>query len=423
MINESIICNNYNDIYMCKCAYEEYLDNKIKNEESIISYLKPYVPVNESSYKNVRVITEGRFIDKIKVKLKDLMEFIKNMIGRFMEAITRIILNEQDYLTKYKNIILEKKPKKISFSYTGDYKTAIDRCMNTPVPVFNYDAHAEALKKDGYSPILSIIMKGKEFKPDDGKKPAEQFKEYFLAVDKGQTTGTFDDGKLNFKDMYNFCMNFKEIEDITKKDQNYLNQSTTAILNATNAKIKETNEKNTNQNPAPANTENKQTSNVSSNTTGEKQNTDTSDKTNNNTGSNESFKFANGKYITENENEKEDQPQTKDNLVINSDSISQMGSYSNNRAAISDEEKNSNANSAVNNNTSTDEMNQICNKWITVCRALIAAKCTIVQQIASSYMSIIRTHVQSYIGKSDNTKDNKPQDKETNYAKNKNQTK
>ena len=50
-------------------------------------------------------------------------------------------------------------------------------------------------------------------------------------------------------------------------------------------------------------------------------------------------------------------------------------------------------------------IDNMTNKWTTVCRAILTAKLTAVQQISKDYMEIISTHVRSYGGQSKNDKE------------------
>ena len=82
--------------------------------------------ISESDYSNIRAINEAKLGDKIKTRWQKFVAFIKNMFAKFIESMTNILYNEKDYLEKYKDIILKKKPKEdMEYSYTGDYKEAV----------------------------------------------------------------------------------------------------------------------------------------------------------------------------------------------------------------------------------------------------------------------------------------------------------
>ena len=397
---------NAGGTYLYSVCYNNYIENKIKNEEALARQINQFIPINEAAYRNVRVMTEAKLSDKLKSKMQKVVQFIKNLIGKFMESMTNILLDEKEYLEKYKDIILNKRPKdSMEYSYNGDYDTAINRCINTTVPIFNYAAHAEALKKEGDGAIVNVIMNGKTgFTYDEGEDSlATQFKEYFLATETDkQSSGKFSE--LNFREMYNFCYNFKKIENITKKDINYITQCTNAIVNAANQQIKDNADDKPTQSDQPASSEE------------------------------ESFVFAHGKYFTEDktndgqqngqggqQKEGDNKPKTSDLEIKdnskNTNAVSQMGSTTDDtHTKLSDDATKTNAGDAASKETEND-MITMGDKYTRVCTTLIAAKCTAVQQIAKDYMNIIRAHVRSYIGNEDDKKDNRVTQQSRDYKK------
>lgn len=361
MENITIFSTN-NDSYLYAAIYEEYIQNKIMNEGILVESISQYIPINEATYKNQYAIMEAKLTYRAKLLWDKFISFIKNIFGRFKEQISRILLNEKEYLEKYKNIILGKKPKpKMDYQYDGDYKVAIRRCIDTIVPVFNYDKFGAALKEDGDEAVIKLIMSGTTgFVYDAGSDLATMFKTYFLGAENGKISkGSFSD--LDFKTMYDFCYNHKNIQSIVDKDLNYLNQSTTAINNAIQAKF----------------TNNKQ--------------------------------HESTLYISE-AKDGENKPST-DVTITNTDATSQMGSYTNDRKDIDNTEKEGNASLATDPKENNNEqiISDICAKWIRICKYLITAKLTAVQQISKNYMKIIHAHVESYVGIDKNNKDNRDQ--------------
>ena len=384
-----IISDSYHTSeYAYSAMYEEYIQNKIDSERRLANHIKQYIPVTESTYKQITAIYEAKATDAIKAKWTKFIEFIKNMFAKFAEKITSILVDEKGYLEKYKKIILEKKPKPGNeYSIPGNYKEAINRCINTHVPLFNYEEFKDQLNnKDSNIPLAQkIISKSNSgYQFDSGETLAGNFKEYFLAHDLGTQSGTFDDGSLNFKDMYNFCYNSGKIKEITTKDENYLNQSTNAIINYVNTELSKNSKTEsaifTEDTPPNGAGDSNPTSNPAPDSAGDK----------------------------------------KDDLkseIKNSNAISKMNSYED-RKEVTDDEKSQNANAAQNDNVTEENMNVMMQKWLDVCRALISAKLTAVQQISNDYMKIIRLHVQSYVGNDKNDADNRAkQQTASNYQK------
>lgn len=374
--NNNVICNTTNSPYIYASLYEDYIQNKISNEEAIAYHLQQYIPINEIAYKNIRAINESKIKDKIKTKWEKFLAFIRNIFAKFMEAMTNLFSNDKEYLEKYKDIILTKKPKKGNkVSMPGNYEEAIKRCINVKVPIFDYDSYSKDLmqgESNDYEAIVKSLMGSHGFVYDKGKELKEQFKSYFLASTDNQINKEFS--QLNFTNMYNFCYNSKQIEDIKKKDEDYLNQSTTKIQNAIATKIRE------------------------------REN------------ANESFYSNRGTYITEEDN---------NNTNTNTNAISQTSTYADDtkKLVISTDD----AEKQVNNQTidtngknaeeSVSDLEKMVSKWNTVCGTIITAKCTALQQIYKDYMAIIRTHVRSYVGNTKDTNDDKKADKATDYGK------
>lgn len=396
ILGVKIISDSYHTSdYTYSAMYEEYIQNKIDNERRLANHIKQYIPVTESVYKQISAIYEAKLADGAKAKWTKFIEFIKNMFAKFAEKITHLLVDEKKYLEKYKDIILKKTPKEGNeYSIPGDYKEAIYRCINTHVPVFNYQSFEKELKnKESDGPLAAKIMQNaRGFSYDEGDSLAENFKSYFLAHDKGIQSGTFNDGSLNFTDMYNFCYNSGKIKEITTKDENYLNQSTNAIINAVNAELNKaaaTNEAYINE----ADNNNTTTTSSSGDDTVQASQQQTSD------------------------NKDSDSLKSQIGATKNNDAVSKMNSYEN-RDAVTDDQKNENINAAKGN--TEQEMNEMMDKWLRVCRNLIAAKLTAVQQIANDYMKIIRLHVQSYVGNDKDDKDNKSKQAASNYQKDNN---
>lgn len=374
--------------YIYDGLYESYIQAKIDSEDRLAFALKESMVISEADYSNIRALQEAKLGDKIKSKWKKFIAFIKGMIAKFMESISNILLDEKEYLEKYKDIILKKKPKDdMEFSYAGDYEEGIKRLINTQVPLFDYYNYKKELEAEGDGDLAEKIV-GNGFNYEDGETLSEQFKSYFLALEKGQNQGKFS--QLNMTDIYNFCYNFNKIKDIVDKDIDRLEASTRAIESAINKELTATS-----NNTAIDNT----ASQTSATTTSTE-----SDNSANNTSTEEST------IIFEKVEIKEDKPST--------DAVSKMKST--NDKDVESEKDSATAGAAVakGDNKEASDITRAANKWIDVCRPLIAAKLTACQQIAKDYMDIIRAHVRSYGGTDKKSKEgNKAPDTANKYTK------
>lgn len=401
--------------YIYEAYYQDYISNMITNEEELARSLNSIIPMNESAYRNVRAITEAKAGDTVKAKCNKFMDFIKNLIAKFMESLNSILLDYKDYLKKYEDIIKKKTPKAgLTYSCSGDYKIAISRCINTEVPIFDYNTYGEALQDEegGERKVVTTIMSGKTgFEYDDGGDLSSMFKSYFLATDEGPKDGKLSE--LNFTDMYNFCYNSSKINDIVKKDERRLENSTNAIINAAKTKVAEkstTTATNSVEHVETSTTEAPSES-VIWRSTGRYV-----VETNGGTGT----PSGNSNSSAQSQQSTDNKPATKTNLsVTNSDATSQMGSYSNDTKENDTDENRKAAGEDIGNKDEMDEnkLNKMSDEWLRICRIIFAAKITAVENIAKDYMTIIRAHVRSYTGKKDDIIDNKTASKGTKYKK------
>lgn len=413
----SIYLNNDSEsVYNYSSIYEEYITNKITNEEAIASKLSSIIPMNEAAYKNIRAINEAKISDKIKAKFNKIIAFVKNLLAKFMESISNILLSEKDYLEKYKDIITKKQPKSENeYSYTGDYTTAVQRCINFNIPVFNYQTHAKDLQQDdndaATATTVNKIMQGQQgFTFNNGDSVATQFKEYFLAWDKGETSGTFDDGKLNFTDMYNFCIKVKDIETIKKKDENYIETTTKAITAAIEQAIAK-NQATQTQQQQPAQQQVQQNSAYMHSALSDSR-TKYLSETNTGSANNNQSNNTNNQSNNNNNNGNNNGSNGTNTLKVTS-AVTKIKNDSSQRGDLSTDDVNKNASGGENDEVAM--VQRAGDRWLSIVRTIIAARCTALQQIAKNYMEIIRVHVRSYVGNEKDKTSNKSQDPEINY--------
>ena len=388
MENVLYLASNSTSRIMHDALYESYINEKIESEERLAFAMKESMILSEADYSNIKILQEAKFSDKIKATYKKFVAFIKTIAAKFMESMSNLLLDEKDYLEKYKDIILKKRPKEdMEYSYTGNYKEGINRIINTEVPLFDYAKFQKSLEAEGDGALVDQIMQGKNFHYDDGETLAEQFKSYYLAYEDGQQEGKF--ANLNMKDIYNFCYNFNKIKSISEKDINRLEASTRNIESLIAKKINST-------------------GNVNSggNNTGIP------------TGKAEGALFLEDEASSKSPGDK-DKPQGLE-IKNTSTDFTQKAQSTDDRDA---DAENKAADSAGNAAEGKEEqaINDAAAKWIRVCNPLISAKWTACQQIAKDYMQIIRAHVRSYGGtdKDDKT-GNKAPDKASEYKKNNN---
>ena len=394
-MNEVLYLDHSGHDYSYEASYHSYLSNKIYNENRLIDAINEKLIMNEAGATmrtksaKLTAMYEAKLSDKVKGAWNKFITFIKTLYGKFMESMTNILVDEKKYLEKYKDIILGKRPKDIEFSYYGNFEEGIKRIINTEVPVFNYNAHKDALKAEGDSQVVKLIING--FNYDDGSTLADQLKEYFIAGEQGQRSGKF--AELNFTDMYNFCYNFEKVKAVTDKDIAHLESSTQAIQNAINSQL--------NESAIRAYVESVLLEADGDQNNNQQQQTNTTQNTTTNTTTN-----------TANNNNNGNKPNTNTNFSIKTNSYENRDAVDTN----SDDVK-SQASAANDAGEKKSDIDALVNKWITVCKAIITAKWTATEQISKDYMQIIRAHVRSYVGNDKDKADNARAKTGTNYQK------
>lgn len=367
-------------------ALESYTFNRIDNEYKIQNYLSKEL-LDESVLLEA---TNGKEI--IKNKWEVFKNFILRIFDRFKDALGEILDKNKRFLERYKNNIINTEGSdQVNIEYWGNYPEAIKRCMNTELPVFNYQRDAEWLRQDGYSGILKDIMAGKnQFNYVEGENLGDQFKNWFLGVgpEGKPTKKTLKD--LNFKQMYDFCYNSGHIVNGIEKDIRHLDQSSREMMNAANKLERENAEKTqTNQTNNPE----KPTS-----TADQTQQKTTEQKPAEQTGGVETKTNESALYWV-NINEADDQNANNDNTA-NADANKEEGPPKTGSGLKMDQVKDNGetgdakkANQVVKG--SNEDIKNIVNKWIEINRYFLTAKMTVLQTITNDYMQLIRRHLES----------------------------
>lgn len=417
--------------------YFNYLQNKVYCEAELTRVVYNRVVLSEASGERARkliAINEGKIIDKIKEIWSKFVEFINKIAAKFLEKMTNLLVKETDYLKKYKEIILQRKPKHIEISYHGKYMTAVDRLLKVKVASFpdKLDDIAIDKDKDGNATddeitasIVNYIFKkynSTDFdKFNSGENMADQFKSYFIGADKGDTNTHLDASDcISLKDMYNFCMNHKQAEDVVKKDQNMIQATANKIDSVWNQykkdhpeveKADNTTTTGGNQTGNATPTSDKggeqtggesQTESLFMNLRGlryikeEEQNNDNNQNNNDQAKDNEE-KAKEAEHAQENK----DGNATKSNLQIRNTNIATKAGSVDKDNEDTLEKKAKDQLEGKDSKAAVNFFNKYIDKWRQVCSNILTAKLTVYQQIAKDFMAIIRAHVQSYVGTND----------------------
>ena len=377
-----ILNKNTDHDYTMEAAYESYIQNRIDQENRINNLLAECTILNEANTgiitktRQISVLYEANLKDSIKAKFNKFIQFLKNIWGKFMSNMTKALGDEKTYLEKYSDIINKQKGKSdIKVSYYGNYNKAVDRINRVIVPPFDWNTMHEALsdEENAYGKFFALnkISGMNDFEYDENNELAAQLKEYFIAGEDGQTDTTMD--KIDLKSAYNFCWNFKKIQQVTEKDIKNMESSAMKIDQAVNNKLAE----NPNAKPETAQGGSKEESAIM----GLREDGESSDDNNNN--GNDGDKPTTSTTLNISKGSGSFQRQDTDTQKANADTQT---------SAIMDKQGDKS------NADYSKEVSNVIDNYMTVCRAVITAKWTGAQQIAKDYMNIIKAHVNSYVG-------------------------
>lgn len=426
--------------YIGMSSYFTYMETRIDNEQKIKSVLRESMIKAGASAEDVAIIKEAAELEKkVRAKWDRFKTFINGLADRFFKAMDTILANDKTYLEKYKDTILNKECRDgIEYEYNGDYKVGIDRINKCKLVPFNEARHGAFLRQEGMKAIVDNLFDDTNgFNYEDGTL-AEQFKRYFLGMDKGKTKGDFKNfSKGDRQAMYNFCYNVKDLKDKVQSELNTgINQSTNAIAGAARKADQSKGEKtqtNTNNN-AQQNTTANNAANSNANKTNTTANTATNTTANNNAGSNNNGNSSKNEsvlmnyyglqyvYEADNNNDNED---TKAGINIDDTNENRGNSATKNAGdGNSANDKGGNAANTVNaQEGSAADIQNITNKWVKLCQAYLSGKMTAIERISKDYMAIIKTHVRSYGGKDtagNNNQNNQNNNENNNNAGNEN---
>lgn len=415
MAEQLIIGKNTAHDYTLESAYYSYLENRIQQELRINQLISECSILNEANTgiitktKKIAALHEAGMGDKIKAGFKKFIEFCKNIFGKFMANMTKILADEKTYLDKYRDIIT-KRPgsSEIDVSYYGNYEKGIDRITKTHIAPFDWNKVKDTLKADETDVAYSAFFKNPQgmvegldgFTYDQNEDLKAQLKEYFIGGEDGQQEKKMSDMPL--KSMFDFCYDFEAINKNFKKDLNAIESSTNKINNAINqAEVPNTVANTVEDTEKTDGSKGQDTKGSSDATTGHL----SSAIDHNFIGG--FFNEAGPKPEAKQTDNKDNEPQTNTNLNVDTTKVSQATGTVD-RLNAEDEKKNAETQvgnamkdqQGKDNSAARDAVGKIVNKYQNIANAIVTAKMTACEQICKDYMKIMNIHVKSQVGKS-----------------------
>lgn len=365
-----------------KLSYQLFLAEQMYEQSELEMFIDECVLISEgtNTLTNIDIIHES-FVDKIKESIKKFLQAIANMWYKFTETMNTLLKTDRAYLEKYKDIILKKNP--IDCEYTMyKYDQGLPILLKSEVPVLNLNNMDNELVDDEtfLRKHFSQFIQGAKTPYNIGDLARAKFR-----GGNGQEVN-IKSTQLNMTDLYNYCYDYKKLQDLIQKDIKNIQDSAGGIIVKIDKMVRDGQIKN----EAAAIFESAQYLStvydtfVNEATPGTRVKPEDSNNNGNNNNNNDNKPVQN-------------KPSQAYNKAQNIDK-----------------------NQEINVEKTAKELTAKANRYLKICGEFLGAKQSIAEEIYKAYMSIIKAHVRDFVGKKSDSKDNKPIDSATNYNKDQN---
>lgn len=366
--------------------YGFFLAEQQYEDERLRTYIENCVTLANGRRTSVREMTyvNEAIGETVKNFFTKILNIIKSIWAKFVESLDRLISNTQDYLIKYKDIILKKKAPDVTYTMYN-YPEGLKALVNAAVPPFNFQTmqpyldgeHQEKFLKQ-YSPFKECLI------PNSDATYPEQYKATFRngkgkADEKIEITAS----DLNMKDIYDYCYSYKSIKDKLQKDINTIDK---ASVDANNIIAKRQKDKTGQKLVDP-----EELKKDEEKTNGNNESASMYDRTS---------RFVNELQVTSNDDNNGSTQKVQDTSAQSS--TFKANNTNIQQAADNNKEQSDNA-----LNTVTGEVDTVVkqiNVYFDSAKELLGAKQTVCEEIFKEYMAIIKYHVRYYVGHQDKNK-------------------
>ena len=202
--------------------YQMFLAEQLEEQAKYEACLNEAILISENKLDEIHLVHEG-FVDKVKSTIMKIMEGLKKLWAKFIEAMDTLIKKDKAYLDKYKQTILKKTP--VEATYTMyKYDIGVKNLLNSPIPVFNYNSMKDSLESEE----AFIAKSFSKFKPSENVS--------FVDKVKAELRGSAEQvevpsRQLNMTDMFNYCYTYDKIKDLINKDLGYVEKAAQDAIN------------------------------------------------------------------------------------------------------------------------------------------------------------------------------------------------
>lgn len=202
-------------------SYFMFAEQQILQQSAIMSNLSECVALESGDIESLRAISEG-FIDKVKEVLHKIAEKIKEVFKKFTTRVSELVISDQKFLEKYKDVILNNsfKDKKITM-----YNYDVNKLSNGfLIPNYNWNEIEKiCMAENVEAEVINTYYK--DLKADSSDTLAEQMTKAI----KGEEEVEMSMRALDPKELYNFCVNFKKNTEVIDKAQEDVNKMINSI--------------------------------------------------------------------------------------------------------------------------------------------------------------------------------------------------
>jgi len=374
--------------YTHEAAWFNYIELQKRNQLKLNRYLSECLIFSEDTsnytkYKRLMALDEA-VGEKISKAWDAVMNFIRRMWGKFTNNVARLVSSQTSYLEKYKDIILNKKPK---FNNVKMYPCAagIQNIIKNPIKPIEYNALIDndvmnnVTKNDQAGTTAKNQMITKYLLPDwkNGAAGGDQEQNFLQWATAYFSHGNGSEQQvnatdINLHDMYNFCHDLKNMQDVVEKDYN----ETEKMSQDFGKKIEELNKK---AQQSQQQTNQQQRSNASYEFPDD--------------GSTPiiegTYSMLYGKYLTEVEinNATTDRPENRVSAATQ-----QSGQAARQDAQVRNDKASNDDLAGI------KDANAKVQAYLSAAKDMLAAKLSAISFINHEYMQILNYHIKSYVG-------------------------
>lgn len=224
--------------YNEEAAYQQYLLNKAEVQKKLgLMIGEAGIICNEDASYSEKIsgllnIQEG-VGDSVSDAWTKFKNFLAKVWAKFNEFIARTLNSDKNYLTKYKDIILNKKFQLENVEVDADYKVGVERLNSYQVRTPNAAAINQIVAEnnpENMKAVQKLVLP--EYNPSSNIEFTDFCKMYFKGGDaaKNGTKHSLTEANVNMTDMFNYCFNYDKIRNVLNKNYGIMQKSGDAFI-------------------------------------------------------------------------------------------------------------------------------------------------------------------------------------------------